>query len=154
MKDMLSKIETLDLQIKRFRHGQHIFIEGGRGSDMYYINKGKIAINKQIGAQEHRLAVLTEGDIFGEMAVFDVAPRSATATAMEDSELSVISISDIEKMDYDLRSELLITLLVTTCRKLRLADQEIGSLVSSGQIPYGHTAGFHTAYWSHFKNGK
>ena len=59
-----------------------IFGEGDKGEIMYVVQSGKVKITKLTHAGELTLATLQGGDIFGEMALFDKLPRSATATAL------------------------------------------------------------------------
>jgi putative methionine-R-sulfoxide reductase with GAF domain len=56
-----------------------IFREGDMGDVMYVIQTGKVNIEKKIGNEDVVLATLESGEIFGEMALFDRMPRSATA---------------------------------------------------------------------------
>lgn len=59
-----------------------IFKEGDNGDIMYVVQSGKVRITKLTHAGELTLATLKGGDIFGEMALFDKLPRSATAAAL------------------------------------------------------------------------
>ena len=63
--------------------GAHIVEEGESGESLYVIVHGKVGI--QHGAEV--LATLGPGEAFGEMAVLDNAPRSASAVALEDTEV-------------------------------------------------------------------
>lgn len=67
-----------------------IFREGDKGEGMYVVQAGKVKITKQTTEGEVILSVLGDGDIFGEMALFDRQPRSATATAV--GEARVLSV--------------------------------------------------------------
>lgn len=67
--------------------GEIIFREGDKGDGMYVIQAGKVGITKSAPVGEVTLAVLTAGDIFGEMALFDGMPRSASATALGDARI-------------------------------------------------------------------
>ena len=66
---------------RTYEDGEVIFREGDKGEGMYVIQAGKVKITKQTTSGEVTLSVLEDGDIFGEMALFDKLPRSATATA-------------------------------------------------------------------------
>ncbi len=68
-----------------FEAGQTIFQEGERGTHFYAILSGEVAIRKE--ASGHVLARLGPGEVFGEMAVLDNYPRSATAVADRPVEL-------------------------------------------------------------------
>src|SRR5437764_10890959 len=64
--------------------GSDLFRAGDAGDSMYLIEKGKIQISmKSSDGEELILAVLGQGDFFGEMALIDGHPRSANATICE-----------------------------------------------------------------------
>ena len=57
---------------------------------MYILRSGKVAIKKKVPHGEVTLAVLEKGDFFGEMAILERMPRSASAEMIEDGDLVVI----------------------------------------------------------------
>lgn len=69
---------------KTFKSNQIIFCEHEPGSDCYLIQSGKVKLTKVVDEREKTLDILVEGDFFGEMAILEEAPRSATATAVEE----------------------------------------------------------------------
>ena len=72
------------LSVRRFTPGQIIFHLGDPGGLLYIISEGKVRISRSSAdGQEAFLAVLGDGDFFGEMALLDDAPRSATAEALD-----------------------------------------------------------------------
>jgi CRP-like cAMP-binding protein len=75
-----------------------IFSEAEPGDELYIIRKGAVKIVKIVDNQEVLLAVLKEGDIFGEMALLESKPRSASAVAYEDCELLAINRVNFERM--------------------------------------------------------
>jgi CRP-like cAMP-binding protein len=80
--------------LKRFPKGSVVFNEGDEGEEMYILRSGKVAIKKKVPHGEVTLAVLEKGDFFGEMAILERMPRSATAEMAEDGDLVVIG-SDV-----------------------------------------------------------
>ena len=63
-----------------FRKGRVIFREGESSDALYLIEQGSVEISALIGAQERRVfATFGVGDYFGEIAVIDSKPRSATS---------------------------------------------------------------------------
>jgi len=75
------------LVIRHFSPGQIIFHHGDPGGLLYIIMKGKVKITYSTPeGQEALLAILGEDDFFGELALLDDSPRSATAEALKDTE--------------------------------------------------------------------
>jgi CRP-like cAMP-binding protein len=67
---------------KVFEPNQIIFCEYEPGNDFYFIQEGQVKITKTVGGSIKTLDVLETGDIFGEMAILEEQPRSATAVAI------------------------------------------------------------------------
>jgi CRP-like cAMP-binding protein len=78
--------------LSHFNKGHVLFQEGDEGEDMYIIQSGRVAIKKRLkDGADATLAVLEKGDFFGEMAILERQPRSASAEVVEDGDLIVIS---------------------------------------------------------------
>jgi len=67
---------------KIFEPDQIIFCEYEPGNDFYFIQDGNVKITKTMGDTQKTLDILSTGDIFGEMAILEEQPRSATAIAV------------------------------------------------------------------------
>ncbi|OQY40482.1 MAG: hypothetical protein B6229_01650 [Spirochaetaceae bacterium 4572_7] len=83
---------------RRYPDGCMIFGEGQKGSELYIIQKGTVKITKIINSKEIILAILKPGDMFGEMALLEDKPRSASAICNSDTDIMVISRSNFKKM--------------------------------------------------------
>ena len=70
--------------------GKMIFKEAEMNNAMYIIIKGKVEIFFTVNKSVTRLALMSDGDFFGEMALFSSRPRSASARCLADTELAVI----------------------------------------------------------------
>ncbi len=70
-----------------FEAGKVIFHAGQEGKSLYVLVKGKV----RVYLEERELAVLSDGDCFGEMSVFDSAPRSASVLALTPCECLVLT---------------------------------------------------------------
>tara|TARA_A100001015_G_C15020580_1_gene727780 strand:+ start:575 stop:1123 length:549 start_codon:yes stop_codon:yes gene_type:complete len=83
----LEEIYTQGKIIKK-KVQSHIIIEGEKSRGLFILLKGNISIFKSDNSKNLiRLALLEKGDFFGEMSLFDDAPRSATAVAESNCEL-------------------------------------------------------------------
>ncbi len=103
--------------------GKTIFKKGEIGHCMYVIYAGEISIYDH----ETLLATFTKGDVFGELALLDAEPRSASAVAKNDVLLFRIDQEDF----YDLmeeRNELLRSVLRILCQRIRNQNDKIRSL--------------------------
>jgi len=108
---------------KKLNADEVLFNEGDKGDVMYLIREGKIKITKGKDEDEKVLAVLKEGDFFGEMAIIDGSPRSASAIAVTPTSLLVI---DKETFKSKLKENPLIEYtLETLTRRLRTTDEQI-----------------------------
>ncbi|MBN1485669.1 MAG: Crp/Fnr family transcriptional regulator [Chloroflexia bacterium] len=81
-----------DMQRKRCRAGENLFYQGDRGDALYIVESGlvRIYVLSEEG-QEVSVVLCSRGDFFGELALLDEEPRSATAVAMEETTLWVLS---------------------------------------------------------------
>jgi CRP-like cAMP-binding protein len=89
--------ESLDvcvasLRVRRFRRGETIFHQGDPGDTLFIVESGsvKIVLPSPEGEEGAIIATLGRGDFFGELALLDGAPHSATAVALEPSEALVL----------------------------------------------------------------
>lgn len=79
------------LRLRRFRRGEVIMHQGDPGDSLHVVASGavKIVLPSTEG-EEAIIATLRPGDFFGELALLDGAPRSATVTSLEQSEMLVL----------------------------------------------------------------
>lgn len=73
-----------DQMVRNYEREAMVFCECQSGAELYIIQKGHVKITKIVDNNEVLLAVLKEGDMFGEMALLENKPRSASAIVMED----------------------------------------------------------------------
>jgi CRP/FNR family transcriptional regulator, cyclic AMP receptor protein len=72
---------------KKFKKGEIIFCEFEPGDTCYLIQFGRVQIIRIMGDIEKTIDILEPGEIFGEMAILEQAPRSATTVALDDVEV-------------------------------------------------------------------
>lgn len=88
-----SDLNTLasSIAVQRLEKGEILFDEGAMADAAYVIETGELHVLKSAGDREILLSVLTPGDVVGEMALIDNAPRMAGVKAAEDTTLHVLS---------------------------------------------------------------
>jgi CRP/FNR family cyclic AMP-dependent transcriptional regulator len=109
-----------------YRKSEVIFTEGSTGSEMYLIHSGRVLLSvRQHETQQVPLVVLNPGDFFGEMALVDDSPRSATASAVEDD--TELIVMDRARFLFMVRQqpEFALSLMHTLCRRLRDMDKRL-----------------------------
>ncbi|MBO5137460.1 MAG: cyclic nucleotide-binding domain-containing protein [Spirochaetaceae bacterium] len=84
--------------VRSYPKGTMIFAECQSGQDMFIIQEGQVKITKVVDNNEVILAVLKKGDFFGEMALLEDKPRSASAIAFESCKLMVINRKNFDQM--------------------------------------------------------
>ncbi|GMO30443.1 MAG: cyclic nucleotide-binding domain-containing protein [Termitinemataceae bacterium] len=84
--------------LQQYKKGNPIFIEGELGENLFIIQSGTVRIFKILDGSEVMLALLHQGDIFGEMALLESKPRSACAVASDDTILMTIQKQNFEGM--------------------------------------------------------
>ena len=95
--DIYKSLTVGDLQRRQFAPGQVIFSEGAEpNGEAFVVHSGKVAIRKRFDGTERVLVTLGEGELFGEMALFRKAPRSAGDVAATEVELLVIKNERLE----------------------------------------------------------
>jgi CRP-like cAMP-binding protein len=75
-----------------------LFAEGETGKELFIIQKGSVKIIRVVDNKEVLLAMLKEGDIFGEMALLESKPRVAGAVAYEDCQVLVVNQANFQLM--------------------------------------------------------
>ena len=119
-----------------FKPGSRIFSEGDTGNEMYVILSGKVRILISSGEHLLTLAKLKKGDFFGEMALLEQLPRSASAEAVNDVELIALGADDF-KFLVQQHPEIAMKVLGKFSARLRDADHLIQLLLlgdSTGTI--------------------
>lgn len=87
------------LHHRTYQDGEFVFLKGQPGAAMFLIKTGQInVIDYDKDNRATVIATLNPGDFFGELALLDDSPRSASAMAVEPTEIYAISRTDLEHL--------------------------------------------------------
>lgn len=118
------------LEVEQRSAGSSLFQTGDAGDSMYLIEGGRVRIHiTDADGDDVTLAELARGDFFGEMALLDGKPRSASATVIEDARLAVLARDDF--LAFVRRSpEVSLKMLAAITTRLRRTDDLLRQRVS------------------------
>jgi CRP-like cAMP-binding protein len=112
---------------RRFEPGEVVFREGDDSDTCYIVRRGHArALREHAGGSQITLATFGPGDIFGELAMFDVERRSATVEALDDVETLAILGSDMRRLMHE-HAAIAVKLAVSLVRRLRAANERLAS---------------------------
>ncbi len=110
-----------------YSDGEIICREGDEGSNMYVIQSGKVEVIKKVPDRELSLRTLNAGEIFGEMALFDRMPRSATVRAVGEARiLSIDKKGFFSKVSKD--PTLAFNILESMSKRIRMLNDELSKV--------------------------
>lgn len=118
--ETIAKIFTRGMTVE-YEAGEVIFKKGQEGESLYVILNGNVAITDD----GRELAMLKQGDMFGEMALISQGKRSADAIAVNDVSLLALKMDIINNiMPRDVSVQLLVNIIMTLSRRLQEANAE------------------------------
>lgn len=130
---MTSEPSPADIYGRDFPAGAVVFEEGDPGSRMYVIQSGAVRILKRVAPREIELARLGAGEAFGEMALLEGQPRSATAVVV-----AAARILEIDQAAFDdlvrRNGEIALRLLRRLSARLREANRQIRNFLSADEM--------------------
>jgi len=124
--NVLSSIAPIMKEVS-YQEGQEIFAKGDIGDSMYIIYAGEVGIYD--GTKQ--LALFDKGEIFGELALLDTEPRSATTLAESDVLLFRIDQEDFFELMEE-RDEILRNVLRILCQRIRVQNEKMRLLGTNG----------------------
>jgi CRP-like cAMP-binding protein len=113
---------------KQFPAGTVLFREGDPGAEMFVVHSGKIELTRRMRERDAHLTFVPPGEFFGEMAIINVRPRSATATVVEDAWLLVIDGKTFEGM-IRAKAEVGVRMIKLLAGRLEQANRQIELLL-------------------------
>lgn len=108
--------------------GEYYFREGDKAESMYVLEAGEVALLKHWAGKSHVLGHLGAGDCFGEMALLDLFPRSASVLATAPCtaiELSTGSLYQLYETDLEQFALMQMNIARELSRRLRAADEQL-----------------------------
>lgn len=106
-----------------------LFDEGDTADELFVVRSGRIAVGRRSpDGRESLVALMEEGDLFGELPLFDDGPRSASTRALEPSELLRIPYQPV-KAAFKRHPELLWDVVVLLAQRLRSTDSALADAV-------------------------
>jgi CRP-like cAMP-binding protein len=131
--------------------GERIFAQGDPGVSMYILRRGKVEVIMDDRGQRIILAANGRGDLFGEISLLDGGARTASAVAVEASELSMLDRDDLHGC-LTMRPSVAFGLLTVMRQRLRATNELLRlhatrnvNLVDEERLTLGQRAGDHVA---------
>lgn len=117
-------------QNKLLKANEILFKQGDPASVMYIVRKGSLRVFFPKGNEEVTVAMLKDGAVVGEMAFFDDKPRSASVKAAEDTDVTVISKADFDKLLTQV-PKWMVTMMQSLVGRLRDTNTRLQALEAS-----------------------
>ena len=117
-----------DSEVLSLREGEYFFHENDRAEALYVLESGEVAVLKLWNGRQNVLRNLHKGDCFGEMAIMDLFPRSASIRAVTPCaaiQLSTASFQKIYEMDLEQFAIIQMNIGREISRRLRVADEQL-----------------------------
>ena len=113
---------------KHFENGNYIFLEDSEGEQCFFVLEGSVKVTRlSKDGREVILAMLNEGDFFGEMSLLDGESRSANVIALEKTKVLTLDRNDFISVINEY-PQIAVQLLKELARRLRKSDRQIASL--------------------------
>ena len=143
--DSLGRLAS-ELPEVRTEPGQIVVSEGDLSTEMFVVIGGELeVVKKALDGSTVRVALLGPGDWFGEMAILDVQPRSASVRALAPSLLLSMSADQLDRLLYRVApkdySLLVMNIARELSRRLRVADGILAQFFVGMHEQYGKGSG-------------
>jgi CRP-like cAMP-binding protein len=114
--------------IRELTRGDMVFREGELDTALYVIEQGRVSVHRRWEGEDYKLRELSPGDCFGEMALMDFKPRSASVVADTDCSLIQISAAQLGELYSQVPEQytlIMMNLGREVCRRLKEADKRL-----------------------------
>ncbi len=113
---------------KKYSQGEYFFLEDSEGEQCFFVINGSVKVTRlSKEGREVILAILNEGEFFGEMSLLDGDSRSANVIALEDTKVFTLNRQDFLNVIKE-NPVIAIQLIKVLGQRLRKSDRQITSL--------------------------
>jgi CRP-like cAMP-binding protein len=129
------------MQVQRIREGQAIFREGDAGDAWYVIYEGSASVYKNAAGPQRSIASLGPRSCFGEMAILDHSPRSATVVATTESTVFRFPRREFEGLlasDNLAAYKLIYEMAKVLCSHARVTTQQLSEALANTESDVLH----------------
>ena len=116
------------LSLNSFKKDEVIFKKGDIGDRLFIVKEGMVRIFIVDGDNEETIAVMKQGDIFGELSLYDTQPRSAYASALTLTTLLAITrekFDELKNKNPQIASKIFQIMLKIISKRLRLTTMKL-----------------------------
>jgi CRP/FNR family cyclic AMP-dependent transcriptional regulator len=118
------------VDLLHLKAGTRLFETGDRGDELYIVRTGKVEIYiRNVAGEKIVLTVAEKGDLFGELSMLDEGPRTATAVALEDTELICLNRENL-LLFFQKKPDAALDMIAAMGAMIRKADDILRTRVS------------------------
>ncbi len=142
IRDDVLRLLLEQARVIRVDADDYFFREGDAAQGMFVLEEGLAAVLKGWRGREIMIHELQRGDCFGEMALMDLMPRSASVKALEECrviELRPEHLLHLFERDTEQFALIQMNMGREVCRRLRAADERLFATEMGGPLPEGGT---------------
>lgn len=125
------------VEVKKFGPGDIIFREGDSGDAWYALYKGEVEVLKQSGNGENTIRTLEPGSCFGEIAVLDGLPRSASIRATKETVVLRMpqgELNDLLEKDHLVAYKLIKHMAILLASRQRSITEALSNLLLANEL--------------------
>ena len=121
------------LKVENYSTGDTVFKENSDGDKFFIILEGRVRISKEVNDKPKTLAILSAGDFFGEIALIDRGPRSASAAVLEHTQLVSMTegaFKTLVNQNGTSAAKFLQALLLVFCKRIRNTNEHLRDVLA------------------------